>query len=212
MLYLDGKRHFNQTVEHWKQHVCCLPKPFSIWSIRSLCVCVCVCVCGQIRRMNVVVQYTYFCMRPCKLYSRTVTWLMLLYLFGWLNFCCTEENYSPIERQLFIWISILFTLCFTVFTTWLFWHSVIVYSSWAVTFYCWKWSKRLVSWLCQKILFLICFTLQYITFLYSVVAYTHKSLWLLKWEALYWMCQTASREEEGCQFFLTLNHVFTLMQ
>lgn len=27
MLYLDGKRHFNQTVGHWMQHFCCL-KPY----------------------------------------------------------------------------------------------------------------------------------------------------------------------------------------
>lgn len=40
MLYLDGKRHFSQTVGHWKTRDSCLPKPFQCL-INKGCVCAC---------------------------------------------------------------------------------------------------------------------------------------------------------------------------
>lgn len=40
MLYLDGRRHFNQTMEHWMQHNAC-PLPAKAWQNRRASVLIC---------------------------------------------------------------------------------------------------------------------------------------------------------------------------
>lgn len=130
------------------------------------------CVRGQMSRMNGFhTEYiSFFFITPCSVY-RTITWGPASCYFigsgGW-------------DRKT---AYILITLCFTL---WLYINCLTTRQRLQLL------NSRLIlyvpvsAWLCSMLPFYI---------LYSIVAYTHKTLFYAEWEALFWMCQTATREE-----------------
>lgn len=130
--------------------------------------------------------YPFFFITPCSVY-RTITWGPASCYFigsgGW-------------DRKT---AYILITLCFTL---WLYINCLTTRQRLQLL------NSRLIlyvpvsAWLCSMLPFYI---------LYSIVAYTHKTLFYAEWEALFWMCQTATRERR-VKFFLALNCIFTQMQ